>query len=480
MKKNIIIVGITAFALMLYGCEKSFDDLNIDPKRPSDVPANTLFLAGEKNLADIYSSSIWSSSPFRVLAQVWTQTANINEARYQFTTNNAPTGWWTNLYTKVLSNLEEAKSKYKNELVSEAVKSNKTLITDILQVYTYALLVNTYGDIPYTESLHRNIPFPKYDDAKVVTDDLIKRLDVAIANLDTNSPSFGNVDQIFKGDVSKWKKFAATLKLKLALLYADVDANKAKTKATEAIQSGLLTENASFNFIAGAVVNANPLWQDLVNGTYAIYYAPADYFVKTLLNWNDPRLALLFTQDSNGSYSGAIAGLGGINANLSKFTNYWLSPTAPTLLLSHAETEFLLAEAIERGIPSTGTAADHYHSAIRLSITELGGTVKQADDYINQSFVNYTTATGNWKQKIGYQKWIAFANRNWDAWTEIRRLGYPNLNQVSPPQNAVSTFPNRFYYPIAEQNSNKQHWQEAVAKLQGGKDEVTVKLFWQP
>lgn len=479
MKHNIAIIGITALALAFQSCEKSFNDLNINPKSASEVPANTLFLAGQKNLADVYSSSNWTSSPFRVLAQVWTQTANINEARYQFTTNNAPSGWWTNLYTKVLSNLEEAKSKYKNDLTTEVVKSNKTLITDVLQVYTYSLLVNTYGDIPYSESLNRNIPFPKYDDAKTVTDDLINRLDYAIAHLDINAGSFGAVDQIYKGDVSKWKKFAATLKLKLALLYADIDANKASTKATEAINAGLLTENASFAYVTGAVVNANPVWQDLVNGTYATYYAPAEYFIKTLLNWNDPRLPLLFTKDINGGYSGAIAGLGGVNSNLSKFGNYWLAATTPSVLLSKVETEFLLAEARERGINTAGTAADHYHAAIRTSILELGGTNKEADDYINQNTVNYKTASGNWKQKIGYQKWLAFGNRNWDSWTEIRRLGYPDLNTVSPPKNPLSTLPKRFYYPLAEQNSNKKHWEAAVAKLAGGKDEVTAKLFWQ-
>lgn len=480
MMKIKYLLAVTLF-LSLTGCEKSFDELNNDPKSPVDVPANTLFLAGEKNLVDVYTTSIWTSSPFRVLAQVWTQTANINEARYQFTTNNAPAGWWTKIYTGALSNLAQAKTLYASENLTPAVRKNKELITDVLEVYAFHLLVNTYGNIPYTEALNRTIPFPKYDDAKTVTYDLIARLDIAIGGLDVNAASFGNADQIYKGDVAKWKKFAATLKLKLALLVADADAATAQTKVLEAVNSGVFdaaTYNASFVYISGTVVNSNPIWQDLVNGTYGIYYAPASFFVNTLVQLNDPRLPLWFTKDKAGSYSGAGAAAGGVNQNLSGFTAKWLDAASPGVLLDYAETEFLLAEAVERNISVGGTAREHYDKAVRSSILNLGGTSAQADTYLAQNDVNYSTATGEWRRKIGYQKWIALANRNWDSWTEIRRLGYPDLDTQSPPAGALSILPRRFYYPPAEQNSNAQHWQEAVNALPGGQDLVTAKLFW--
>lgn len=470
--------------LILTGCEKGFDELNDDPKAPINVPANTVFLAGQKNLVDVYTTSIWTSSPFRVLAQVWTQTANINEARYSFTTNNAPGGWWARIYTTVLSNLEQAKTLYEAENTTAAVKKNKTLITDILEVYAYNLLVTTYGDIPYQQALNRTNPFPKYDDAKTVTYDLINRLDIAINGLDVTAPSFGNADQIYKGDVLKWKKFAATLKLKLALLIADHDPATGKTKALEAVTSGVFdatlknASNATFPYAAGVIASSNPIFVDLVNGTYAIYYAPASLFVNKLVELNDPRLPILFTKDINGNYSGAGAASGGVNQNLSKFTSKWTDAATPGVLLDYAETEFLLAEAVERGIAVGGTAQSHYNLAIRANIVSLGGTDVQADAYLLQTKVNYATATGDWREKIGYQKWIAFANRNWDSWTEIRRLGYPNLDVVSPPASAISTFPKRLYYPPAEQNSNGDNWKKAVSALPGGKDEVTAKLFW--
>ena len=87
--------------------------------------------------------------------------------------------------------------------------------------------------------------------------------------------------------------------------------------------------------------------------------------------------------------------------------------------------------------------------------------------------------TGTWRQKIGYQKWLAFANSNWDSWTEIRRLGYPDLDVVSPPIGANGNLPLRLTYPSAEQTSNPTNWAAAVKALPGGQDVVSAKLFWQ-
>lgn len=478
---NRIYIIIVISTLAFISCD-DLDNLNDNPKSPTDVPSTSLFLAGQKNLADTYSSISWASSPFRVLAQTWTQTSYMNEAQYQFANNNAPGGWWDKIYTTVLANLAESKTLYDNDNSSNTVKNNKKLITDILEVYSYSLLVSTYGDIPYSEALNRKIPFPKYDDAKEVTYDLISRLDTDIAGLDATAGSFGSVDQIYAGNVAQWKKFAATLKLKLALLIADADPTTASTKVKEAITSGVFTsnsDNAKFKYVSGVVANSNPIWQDIVVGTSAVYYAPSALFVNTLNELNDPRLPILFEKNPNGGYSGAIPGQGGTNQELSKFSNFWLSASSPSVLLDYSETLFLLAEAVERNIVSAKSAEIYYNEAITASISDLGATIDQANSYLTQSKVAYTTAAGDWRQKIGTQKWLAFANRNWDSWTEIRRLGHPNLDVLSPPVNAISKLPVRFYYPPKEQNSNSVHWKEAVSKLTGGEDIVSAKLFWQ-
>jgi hypothetical protein len=150
------------------------------------------------------------------------------------------------------------------------------------------------------------------------------------------------------------------------------------------------------------------------------------------------------------------------------------APDFPGLLLDYAETEFNLAEAVERGYAVGGlTAADHYAKAVTASITYWGGTDVQAQTYLALPTVAYATATGTYKQKIGSQKWIALYNRGWDAWIENRRLDFPKL---SPPANPVSTFPVRFTYPVTEQNVNTVNYDKASSAIGG--DQVTTKLFF--
>jgi SusD/RagB-like outer membrane lipoprotein len=480
MKKlSIILLSI----VLVSGCTKDISGFNDNPKAPVSAPSASVFIAGEKALVDLYTSDFWGSAPFRVIAQTWTQNSYNNETHYQFATNNSPGGWWNAIYSNALNNLAQAKKLYPTDVQDPNVLRNDLIITDILEVYAYNLLVNTYGNVPYSEALNRTIPFPKYDDAKTIVSDLLTRLDTAIAGLNINSGSLGNADQIYKGDVSKWKKFAATLKLKLALLIADVDATTATTKAQEAIATGIFQsngDNALLPYDASAVTNSNPIWQDLVSNANLHYYSPSDYFVNTLVAWNDPRLPLFFTKDPNGNYSGGIVGQGNSSTAISSFSAQWLSPSFAGDLLDYSEAQFLLTEATERGISTGGAAELYYDSAISASIQFWGGSYPDAIAYLHQPTVAYATAAGTWKQKIGYQKWIAFANRNWDSWTEIRRLGYPDLDVVNPPVGANGNLPLRFYYPLAEQSSNPINWAGAVAALPGGQDVVSAKLFWMP
>lgn len=468
---------------LLVACTKNITDLNNDPKSPVTAPSTAVFIAGEKALFDVYTNDNWGVAPFRVIAQVWTMNTYNQITHYQFATDNPSGGWWNNIYINVLSNLQQAKGLYPDDVQDSIQLRNDLIVTDILEVYAWHLLVNTFGNVPYSEGLDSKIPFPKYDDAKTIEYDLIERLDTAIAGLNTSAGSLGTADPVYNGDVGQWKKFAATLKLKLALLIADVDAATAATKVQEAVTAGVFesnADNALLPYDSTTVVNSNPIWQDLVNGTNLHYYSPAGYFIQVLNGWSDPRLPLLFTKDINGNYSGGIAGAGNTASTLSSFSAQWLKPTFPGDILDYAETEFLLAEAVERGISVTGTAAAHYTNAVTASVLSWGGTSGEAQSYLSRSEVAYASASGDWRQKIGYQKWIAFANRNWDSWTEIRRLGYPDLDVVSPPVGAIGNLPLRLNYPPAEESSNPENWAAAVKALPGGQDVLSAKIFWQP
>lgn len=466
---------------MISSCKKDLSSLNRDPKNPASVPATTLFLFGEKSLTDVLSSTSVSSAPFRILAQSWTENTYTYEAQYKFSAYQAPDGFWNNIYGQALNNLQDAKRVFPSNVVDPAILRNDLIITDILEVYAYNVLVNTYGNIPYSQAENATIPFPKYDDAKTITYDLIHRLDTCIAGINLNTTAMGSADQIYKGNVAKWKSFAATLKLKLALLIADKDQTMAAAKVNEAVTTGVFqsnNDNALLGYQSSPVANTNPVWQALVNsGRHD--FSPANLLVNTMVQWNDPRVPLYFTTDPNGNYSGGIPGAGNSYGNFSQFSAQWLSPTKAGVLLDYSESEFLLAEAVERGFSVSGTAQSHYNNAITASIQFWSGSASSAATYLAQPQVAYTTAAGDWKQKIGYQKWIALADRGWDAWTEIRRLKQPNIDVVNPPVGASGKLPLRYTYPTIEQSSNSKNWSDAVQAQSGGSsDVVSTKLWW--
>lgn len=489
MKKYSIYIIAAALIVSGAGCTKDISNtLNHDPKSASQADAPALFTYGQQQLANTFNSTSVSVAPFRVLSQVWTENAYTYEANYVLNYYNSPAGFWNACYINVIHNLDQAKQNFPIGFLGTAGQlRNDLCITDMMVVYTYYTLMATYGDIPYTQADNPTIPFPKYDKATAVYADLLLRIDSCIAGLDPTQPSMGSADMIYGGDAGAWKKFGASLKLKMAMLNAAKDPTTTAKKVNEAIATGVFTSNnddALFTYDPASPSNSSPVWN-------ALYYSrrhdfvPASLLVNTMVGWNDPRLPLYFTQ-YNGGYTGGAPGASNgfgqfsdfccnINGSLTKLYN----ASFPGPLLDYTETEFYLAEAAAQGF-ITDNPATHYNNAITSSIEFWGGSATDATTYLAQSSVAYATATGTWQQKIGYQEFIANYDRNWDSWTDERRLGFPNIDVVSPPISASGNFPLRYYYPPNETTSNPTNTAAAVADLPGGQDLVSAKLFWVP
>ena len=471
MKKFII----AAIPLLLLGaCKKDITSLNVNPKLPASVPATALFTQAQNTLASTLASPNVYLNTFRLIEQQWQETTYITESNYNIKDNKIPDGIWNAYYRDVLEPFEQAKTNFaaSKTLSADEIKTD-VAIADIMQVYSYYYLLTTFGDIPYTEALNVDNKFPKYDDALTVYNALLTRLDADIANL-TTSESLGNADQIYGGDIDKWRLFANTFKLKMGITIADADNAKAKSVVEAAVAAGVFSsnaDNANFQFALNPP-NTNPVWVDLVQSGRLDFIA-SKTIIDNLTATADPRLSLYFTTDAAGSYSGGRPGTKNSYDAFSKPSTTLTAPNFPGLLLDYSETEFNLAEAVERGYNVGGTAAGHYANGITASILYWGGTATDAAAYLAKPNVAYGTATGTYKQKIGYQKWLALYNRGWDAWIENRRLDYP---QLPPPANPVSAFPVRFTYPVSEQNVNTVNYSSASAKIGG--DEVTTKLFF--
>lgn len=443
------------FILLLFSaCKKKLEDLNQNVKDPTTVTGESLFTGAQKNLFDQMVSSNVNYNIFRLIDQYWTETTYTDESNYDLTTRTIPDNHWDVLYRDVLKDLKESAKIINSttyiEDVSPKVKQNRLAIVEVMDIYTWSVLVETFGNVPYSEALDIDKPLPKYDDGLTIYKDLIARLNVAIANMDPAYGSMGDADNMYQGDVAEWLKFANSLKLRMGLLIADVPGEGTFAQTTvEQAATGVIASNADNARLVylSAQPNTNPIYNDLVaSGRHD--FVPTSVIVDAMNTLNDPRSPFYFTLvDTASSGPPALVYYGGEYGASNDFTKYShvsdkiQEPTFEGLIFDYAETEFLLAEAAERGYAVGGSAASHYDKAIEASILYWGGTSTDVAAYLAQPSVAYATAAGTYKQKIGTQMWIALYNRGFEAWTEWRKFDFPAL---VAPVDALTAIPVRY------------------------------------
>ncbi|RDC64486.1 SusD/RagB family nutrient-binding outer membrane lipoprotein [Adhaeribacter pallidiroseus] len=483
--KRILLFFIPAL-IFATSCKDLDDYDNINPKAPQIVPGATLVSNAQRMLVNTINTPDYNINPFRFYVQHWAATTYPDESQFVIENRAVNRFFWNPLYRDVLGDLHEGKRIITNDPLSnivdatikEKVRNNQLATIEVLEVYTWAVLVDTFGDIPYTEALNIENVLPKFDDDAAIYSDLVIRLDKAISMFDPDQVGLGTGDLYYNGNVASWIKFANSLKLRLGMTLADVAPDKAKAMV-EAAAPNVFTSNAEdtqLNYLS-VLPNRNQLYESLVQSGRNDYVGTST-LIDPMIATNDPRLNEYFkTVPDSSFYKGGTAGAPNSYANNSAPGAMLENPTLPGMLLTYSEVEFLLAEAVERGFVLTGTAAGtaeaHYNKAVTASIAEWGGTEAEAEDYLAQSTIAYATAPGDWKQKIGYQKWISLYSQPTQAWTEWRRLDAPNLKK---PELAISEIPLRLTYPTTEANLNATNYAAAAAAIGG--DVVTSRIFW--
>jgi hypothetical protein len=151
--------------------------------------------------------------------------------------------------------------------------------------------------------------------------------------------------------------------------------------------------------------------------------------------------------------------------------------------MSYSELQFILAEARERGLITTGSAEAYYLEGIRSNFAywrtvvpaAYGLDVSAPDAYFTQPAVAYTGTTEEKLDKLYLQKWISLYFTGLEAWFDWRRTGKP---VIIPGANNLNDnkVPVRFIYPVVEQSLNGANRAEAVTR-QGGTDDINT-LIW--
>ncbi|MAZ28780.1 MAG: SusD/RagB family nutrient-binding outer membrane lipoprotein [Cytophagaceae bacterium] len=480
MIKKIFLIGL---GLVLAQCSNDLEELNVNEKAFTDVPAETLMSNGQRELADQLVNTNVNRNVFRLFAQQWSEATYTDEARYNILTRSIPESHWNIIYRDVLKDFDESYKRIEAEEIVEvtpeqfatdtAVKTNKLAIIQIQQTLAWSILVDTFGDIPFTDALDIDNINPTYTDDEEIYMTIIDNLESALDMLDASYDSFGGQDLYYQGDVSSWITFGNSLKLRLGMHLADVNPTKAEQMVSEAASDVILTnaQNATISYFS-TTPNTNPLWVDLVQSNRRDF-VPADTFVTALNDLEDPRRPVFFQDPVDGEFLGAPYGSTVTYDNYSHIGALFFTPDLEGVIFDAAETNFLLAEAVERNFIA-GSAEDYYDAAITANMEYWGVSNADTAAYLAQADVAYSTAAGDFKQKIGVQKWIALYNRGFEAWTEFRRLDYPQLE--APVQSAFDAVPKRFTYPVIEQNLNNSGYSAAASAIGG--DELSTPVFW--
>ncbi|WP_071144912.1 SusD/RagB family nutrient-binding outer membrane lipoprotein [Bacteroides ihuae] len=385
----------------------------------------------------------------------------------------------------------------------------------IIKVLGMSRITDMYGPIPYSKfGTSTKVP---YDSQQDVYSTFFEELDQAINALTTYSNNntakyMEDYDYIYSGNTTKWIKFANTLRLRLAMRISFVDKTKAQTEAVAAINhsyglmtstddSAILHQTSSFTF-------TNPIWEVSESFQDMRMGATMDCYLN---GYNDPRISRYFRTATDGAYHGVRNGMSGINKDSYSAAASGINVASDDGMqwMTASEAYFLLAEASLRMGLGNGSAQDYYEQGIRTSFAQWGAS--GSDAYIANSqslplpsYQDPTTSYGGgstsasdlsqlspaWDNTVGdevklerimVQKWISLFPDGQEAWSEMRRTGYPGFIKIYT-YNGVTEVANgklisRLKFPTTEYSNNTENVNAAVSLLRGN-DIAGTKLWW--
>lgn len=498
--KNIFKTSILtlAFGLSTIGCSDDFYDVNSNPNDPSiSTPALTLAASQE-----FFSSLNATTMTYvgNMFVYNWSTpsnwSANQDYFRYNIT-SSFNTTIFEDSYIDILKNLTYIEN-YVDETGSVDYSAYYAIAATI-KGFQYQLLVDIYGNVPYSEAnLRAENPTPKYDDAETIYKDVIDKLTAAAIlaeNLPDNAENPGSQDIIFGGDMEKWAQFANTVKLRMLVRLSNTGQDAYISQEIAKINqngAGYIEEDVASNpgYSEGMEEQQSPFYGyffkvDDSQEDRNDYTVASDFTIDYLTNTNDPRIGYLYNPSANadefkGVYQSVdLPGTGFTNNDLSKVGAGLLKGSEQDqVIMSHAEALLIQAEAAQRGY-TDGNAQSLYEQAIvsHFEYLEVEDAAAEAATYYGQSLVNVGWASSpNKIEAILTQKWIALNGiASIESWIDYTRTGFPDeLPLPVDAENMGRERPVRLLIPSSEQSRNSNN-----APSQTIDDAFNSDPFWR-
>ncbi|MHC1704114.1 MAG: SusD/RagB family nutrient-binding outer membrane lipoprotein [Tenuifilaceae bacterium] len=352
--------------------------------------------------------------------------------------------------------------------------NNQIAVARILKAYVYWYITDSWGDVPYSEAL-KAIPNVAYDTQQAIYEGMLSELTAAVAQFD-NGPTLKG-DILYAGDVAKWKKFANSLRMLMAMRLTKVYPN-AGQYAEQQFQAAVDDANGSIDVNADNAILAY-VGGNFKNPFYNLYDGRKDFAISASMIANmpagDTRLnqfagasndAATFVGVPYGVVRATAEAFTGANPNWGKIlASSWRNETSPLVLLSASEVLLARAEAAQRGW-TTENAQTLFQSGITRSFERWGITVPGTYD------VTMTNLA-----EIHLQQYIASYPNGWFGYSNWRRTGVPTLTPAPDATNASGLIPRRYVYGDPELLLTPAGYEAAVARITGG-DTQDSRVWW--
>jgi hypothetical protein len=505
-----------AIVFCFLSCTKGFEEKNQNPYAITKVDPGLLFTGAQRGM----NVGNWDGE--QTIVQQYLNAYNAGAtAGFQFNEdvdqyNNPRWG----VYTGVIKPLIQIISLVKDD---PAAKNLYNMVR-IWKAYAFMTLVDTYGDVPYSEAgkgYLEGINYPKYDKMAEIYTDIYNELKTATAALSasneyvTSDLFFGGATSstpaLIAAQVARWKKIGYSLLLRLGMRYSKIDATKAASIAQEAFAGGVILSNSD-NVVVSLYNNTvQNGFSNLQRTVSPYFYYLAEPFVNQLKSTADPRLKyigasyakpelLTSTRDTTtanqfgfpvGYDQISVLTFPGYRGPKSGGQNYTqlnyeviANTVAPAFFITNSQTQLLLAEAKFRGWITGGlTAQQYYEAGVKAAMDEWSlfpGTFSPAvsdaekNGYLLHPAIAYNDA--NALRLINTQYWIASITNGAEGFANWRRSGFPVLQPNMYNNNLSGGFVRRMAYPNAEQAQNAANYTAAVASMGG--DGLTQRVFW--
>lgn len=533
--KKLKIGALAMIVACASGCEE-FLDINTDPNNPSKVTVSQLLTSAEVNMVNSFGiGNPGLSTPASILVHQTVQRGSVDSYNVSGDDFQIQTAW-QNLYSGALED-------YKI-IIEQGTEENNLQyvgIARILTAYTYSMMVDMWGDIPFSEALlAADQQFPHYDDDAAIYAALFPMIDQGIADIETEEGvAPAGDDVIYGGDLDKWRQFAKTLKLKMYNQMRLVDDVSAEVNALIA-EGDLMEDDGDFELLYGTSVapdDRNPAFVlEYTPGNRPSYISPYFYEIMTnqsslndvLAGINDPRVPYYwFNQltdpadaqnpteytDDNGFVSIWFASQGvnqgwqqdrsqtvlglypiggryddgeGGEVNLSgEFSG---PGDVAQRLLPYFSSLYIQAELALTEPGVTGDARDLFEEAMYASFDKVNAIADEAGaplisntqmaNYVNAVLAKFDAADATGKlELIMTEKWIASFGFAMDSYTDYRRTGFPLM--FDPNTDPLPYTVTSRGYPVSlAYNSQSLTLNQNAPETQ--KVVTTDRVFWDP